>query len=213
MIPKTVENEYDLHPQPLPETMNRFFNDKPGNDFFTFLYVATYTPHKNIKTLIPAIQILKDRGVKARLALSLTKDELAKYFGQQAADLTASGHILPLGWVNKEYLHSLYQACSACVMPSLLECLSGSYLEAMNWGKPQICSDLPFARDTCGPASIYADPENSRDWADKMQKLMEDRELRETLVQEGHKRINLFSATWVEAAKKAHSLFESLASH
>ncbi len=213
VIPKAVENEYDLLPQALPETVSRFFNDKLGKEFFTFLYVATYSPHKNFKILISAIQILKDRGVKARLALSLTKDDLAKYFGQQATDLVASGHLLPLGWVHKEYLYNLYHSCSACVMPSLLECLSGAYLESMNWGKAQICSDLPFARDTCGSASIYADPENHRDWADKMLKLMEDRPLRDMLVQEGYKRIKQFPATWVDVAKKAHSVFESMMSH
>jgi hypothetical protein len=38
-------------------------------------------------------------------------------------------------------------------MPSKLESLSSSHLEAMSWSVPQVVSDLPFARETCGIAS------------------------------------------------------------
>jgi glycosyltransferase involved in cell wall biosynthesis len=210
VIPKAVECDRDLKRLPLPENMRVLFDGKLGKDAFTFLYVATNCPHKNFGVLISAMQMLKQRGENIRLALSLTEEDLRAMADLQANDLVSSGHILPLGWVRKEHLRDVYDNCSACVMPSLIECLSSSYLEAMQWGKPQICSDLPFAHDTCGSASAYADPNDPQDWAEKMLALKNDRISKTALVEEGWKRISQFPQTWLDVAKKFHRLFEDV---
>jgi glycosyltransferase involved in cell wall biosynthesis len=213
VIPKAVEDETDIQHKQIPQRMRGLFDGKLGRGAFTFLYVATNLPHKNIATLISAIEILRDRGEKIRLVLSVSEKDLRSIDSVQAADLVKCGYILPVGWVEKDFLRDLYDNSTACVMPSFLECLSSSYLEAMQWGKPQICSDMPFAHETCGSASVYADPNDPRDWADKMASLAHDPLLQSSLAEKGHWQIKQFPQSWSDVASRFHQLFEGLLSN
>jgi glycosyltransferase involved in cell wall biosynthesis len=173
-----------------------------GRDTFTFLYVATGEPHKNHKTLLLAMELLRRSGARVRLALSLSEHELLRLGGSSARDLIRSGYVLPLGWVPKEHLRALYDACGACVMPSVLESLSSAHLEAMHWGKPQVCADLPYARDLCGEAASYAAAEDPSQWAAKMQTIVQDEPLRVGLIKAGYERMKDYPATWKEVAQR-----------
>ncbi len=127
------------------------------------------------------------------------------------ASLIESGHLLPLGWINKEQLLAVYEACDACVMPSKSEQLSSAHLEAMHWRKPQISADLPYAHDLCGDATLYADPDDPADWAAKMQTLMENPERRDRLVAAGLDRMKSFPKTWKEVARRVRTFLAEVA--
>ena len=182
-----------------------------GPSSFTFLYIATCLPHKNHKTLLAAMEILRNRGIAARLVLSATEKQLQQsYDAKKVLSLIKSGQILPLGWVNKEQLAAIYDASDACVMPSHLEQLSSANLEAMHWKKSQISADLAFAHDLCGDASLYANPNDPNDWADKMQALIEYPELRNQLIANGVNRMKYFPQSWQEVARKEKAFLEAI---
>ena len=54
----------------------------------------------------------------------------------------------------------LYSISDFMFLPTLLECFSASYSEAMFMKKIILTSDLPFARSICGDGAIYFDPIN-----------------------------------------------------
>ena len=202
-IPKAVESSQDMMLQPLSPELQQQFNSGLGRSAFTFLYVAFPWPHKNQKTVVAAMEILRTRGIAARLVFSATEEQLRRCCNaEQISSLMKSGHLLPLGWIPDEQLFSLYEACDACVMPSHLEQLSSSHLEAMHWKKSQISADLPYAHDLCGDATLYADPNDAADWATKMQMLMENPEQRGRLVAAGLARMMTFPQTWREVARR-----------
>ena len=63
-------------------------------------------------------------------------------------------------------------------MPSHLESLSSAHLEAMQWGRPQITADLPYARDLCGPAALYVPVDDWNAWRREIERLRDDEPLR-----------------------------------
>ena len=213
VIPKAVESSQDFDPQPLSIEFKRILDNNSGRSLFTFIFVATCLPHKNHKTVVAAIEILRNRGIAARLAVSATEEQLKRSCNaEQVLSLIKSGHLLPLGWINKEQLAAIYDASDACVMPSHLEQLSSANLEAMHWKKPQISADLTFAHDLCGDASLYANPNDPNDWADKMQTLLENPELRDQLTENGFSRMKAFPQSWQEVARRERAFLAEVVS-
>jgi glycosyltransferase involved in cell wall biosynthesis len=212
VAPKAVENVQDFLPEALPTDLQVKLANGLGAKTFTFLYVSTDYPHKNHKTLVEVFNILASAGVNVRAVLTIGFDELLNIGGEKARILVESGHLIPIGWAKKTYLKALYDACDACLMPSVLESLSSTHLEAMQWGKPQISSDLPYARDLCRGAALYASAEEPADWVARVQEFISDATLRKNLVQAGHERMKQFPATWGEVAHIVHTFLEEIVS-
>lgn len=185
VIPKAVENETDLQLQPLSDEIVLALARAPRPSRFRFLYVATASGHKNHRLLYSAMELARRRGIDLSLLLTLTESEISQTGGELGSSLVSSGHVIPVGFVSKSQLKALYEAADACVMPSLLESLSSANLEAMEWERPQIAADLPYARDLCEDAALYCSPFDPEAWADSMAALAHSETLRRDLVARG----------------------------
>ena len=204
VLPKAVIPTLDDACRPLSPDLEEAIRGTYGT--VTALYVATATPHKNHRLLAGMMEICRRRAINARLVVTLEPKQWATAGGPSAASLAGSGHVIPVGWVPKDQLPRLYAAADFCVMPSLLESLSSAHLEAMQWRRPQIVADLPYARDLCGDAALYADPCDALQWALKLQLLQGDTALRDRLVSRGIERLKGFPATWYEMAERLRSI-------
>lgn len=214
VIPKAVENGRDVVPEPLcPALLSQMNQYNTASKKFdgSWLYVATALPHKNHEVLFRAFNLLRRRGKNHRLILTIDESSALQVGGGIVHELIQSGNLIPIGWINKEQLKSLYESCNGCVMPSVLESLSSSHLEAMEWGIPQITCDLPYARDLCGDAAIYVDPHSEEAWADAIERLNEDENLKKRLVDAGRTRMQLFPRTWDECADRIREFFINIA--
>jgi len=209
VIPKAVETSFDVRWEPLPTRFLSMLERSEGS--VRYLYVATGYPHKNHEVLIHAADLLAQRGVRCQLVFTVDEPEVLHLGGERAAKLLETGTVVPLGWVEKRFLRALYAKADACVMPSLLESLSSAHLEAMRWERPQVSSDLPYARDLCGSASLYASPRSALEWAGQMERLVLDQHLRETLVANGRRRIACYPELWREVADRVHEVLGRLA--
>ena len=209
VAPKAVEREGDIQREPLPEVLARKLEAGLGRGAFTCLYVSTWMPHKNHITLLRAFSQLAQRRIAARLILTVTEQEILATGFTGAAALLESGYVVATGWVEKAFLHSLYEECDACLMPSHLESLSSAHLEAMQWRRPQITADLPYARDLCGPAALYVPVDDWNAWAREIERLRDDEPLRRELVMAGSTRMNHYPASWTEAANTVHRVLAS----
>jgi glycosyltransferase involved in cell wall biosynthesis len=208
VVSKAVERDEDTRVEQLPEEMLTILNKK--KDDFTFLYVATNSPHKNYQVLVDTFDLLSKESAHLRLILTISAEDLIFLGGDKAKRLIEAGYIAPVGWVKKQYLKALYQAADACLMPSVLESLSSAHLEAMMWGKPQIVSDLPFSRDLCGDAAVYVSAVDPNQWAQSIQELAGNSIVRQELVRVGHERMALFPKTWDDVARQIHRVFDEL---
>lgn len=214
VVPKAVEHADSEKPE-LSEKLKSILESGLGRSAFTFLYVATGVPHKNHGVLLRAMDALRNEGVSARLVLTLTPEQILAVAGESlrgsVAGLIESGHVVAAGWIDSRHLRPLYEACDACVMPSVMESLSSSHLEAMDWGRPQVTADLPYARDLCGDAALYAPPDDAAAWAEAMRRIMNEPALRGTLVAAGHRRMLDFPRDWGEAARRVRAFIAEIA--
>ena len=210
VAPKAVERAIDVRPEPLPPSLQGALERGLGRSTFTFLYVSTYMLHKNHGTLIRAFSELARRNVRARVILTIEPEEILDAGGPETAGLIEKGYIVPVGWVAKPYLRSLYAACDACLMPSVLESLSSAHLETMEWGLPQITADIVHAHEVCGPAALYVRKNDARAWVEQIERIMGDESLRRELIHAGHEQMNLFPTSWDEASETVYRFLESI---
>jgi len=75
--------------------------------------------------------------------------------------------VVTLGTVSIYQCPPLYEMSDALFLPTLLECFSASYAEAMFMEKTILTSDKSFARTICSEAAYYFDPLNIEDMANK----------------------------------------------
>lgn len=115
-------------------------------------------------------------------------------------------NLIQLGVVSDAQLHTLYQNAYATLVPSLYEGFGIPLLEAVSSNSPLIISDIPVFREIIKEAAIYFDPHNSDDIVAKIEYLLENSELRESLIINGRKILPLYS--WNSYAEQLKELVE-----
>jgi glycosyltransferase involved in cell wall biosynthesis len=207
VVPKAVVGAgADTHADPSPRIASLL---ACAADSAKLVYVATVAPHKNHKVLAPVMHEFRRRGVAITLVLTISAEQWVQVAGPEAASLVESGHVIPLGWVDKDELQGLYQACDASIMPSLTESLSSTHIEAMLWQCPQVISDLPYAHDLCREAALYAAPGDPAAWCAQIERLLGDSGLRKQLVLRGLERVKDFPSSWTAMAEAIRPVFEA----
>jgi glycosyltransferase involved in cell wall biosynthesis len=79
----------------------------------------------------------------------------------------------------------LYKSCDISFMPTVMETFSATYPEAMAMSVPIVTSDLSFAKDVCGDAALYFEPNNVQSAATQLLRVIRDRDLRTRLTETG----------------------------
>lgn len=191
----TVTNtcsSYYFNPKKFPNKLPDNINQE-----FRFLTLSAYYGHKNIEVIKSVIAKLPDTSKKnIRFVLTLPSDIFQSLFTKEEQK-----YIHNVGPVPMEECASLYQECDAMFLPTLLECFSASYPEAMAMEKPIVTSDLGFARTVCADAAIYFDPIDSEDVTQKVIQLYQDQVLQKKLIAHGVKRLNVFDNPQSRARK------------
>ena len=119
------------------------------------------------------------------------------------------GQLINIGQVKAEEGASLYEECDAMFLPTLLECFSASYAEAMKLRKPIITSDMGFAHTVCKDAALYVNPMDENDIASKIIELSTSQELQEDLMNKGVERLQKFGSS-KDRAKRYIQICKSL---
>lgn len=151
------------------------------NNEFRFLTLSANYPHKNLDVIHDVIRELKRRGRKNVQFVITLPDDVFKSFRQPDTD----DQIINRGPAPISQCPSLYRDCDAMFLPTLLECFSASYAEAMKMGRPILTSDLGFAHTVCKKAALYFDPLDSADIADHIGSVIDNKDLRNKMVEEG----------------------------
>lgn len=185
---------------------NAWYSDPPaarprlpprGANTFRLLTLSSYYAHKNLELIPGVIDALPER-VKARVefVLTLTQQEYRAHIGARVP------HQIQLtGPVPPPECPSLYAECDAMFLPTLAECFSASYPEAMKMRTPIITSDLGFARSICGDAALYFAPRDAASAAQQITRLVDDAALRHSLRERGAGRLAAFDTPAQRADK------------
>jgi len=164
------------------------------------LYVGTLQPRKNIDTLIAAFSKFKKNYPEFKLIIVGKKGWLYEHIFKKVAELNLKKEVAFKGYVSDNQLTSLYQNAFCFVMPSLYEGFGIPVLEAMSFGCPVISSFTSSLPEVGGDASLYFDPKDPLELAEKLTELAQNRKLRSELIKKGMERIKLFS--WKKCAEE-----------
>jgi glycosyltransferase involved in cell wall biosynthesis len=161
-----------------PRNFENKLPEKQDSREVRLLTVSANYPHKNLDIIKNVLDHLFEKDEQRfKFVLTLPED----VFNENFADVKYKNHILNVGPVSIDECPSLYSECDMMFLPTLLECFSASYVEAMVMEKPIITSDLGFAHTICKDAAIYVDPLDGKDIAEKIIKLADDQKLQEKL--------------------------------
>ena len=162
-----------------------------------FLTVSSYYPHKNLEIIPEVLKALPSALLgRVEFVLTLAENEYRARIGTEIpAQVRLVGPILPPA------CPALYAECDAMFLPTLAECFSASYPEAMKMGKPILTTDLGFARSICQDAALYFRPRDARSAAQQIVRLIEEDDLRNALRLAGTTRLAAFDSP-AERARK-----------
>ena len=161
------------------------------------LAVSSIDPRKNFSMLLKAFVHVKDRNVK--LYIVGGQDTIYSTSIAELCEESGSERIKWLERINDMALKQYYHHALCFVYPSLYEGFGIPPLEAMACGVPTIVSDIPALKEVCGEASLYINPHDEKDIADKINLLVSDENLRQKLIIKGRKRCAIFD--WRHSAK------------
>ncbi|SIO62251.1 Glycosyltransferase involved in cell wall bisynthesis [Singulisphaera sp. GP187] len=117
----------------------------------------------------------------------------------------------PFIWTNEvsdETLRILYQRCSAFVLPSFYEGFGLPLLEAMQCGAPVIAGNNSSQIEVVGDAGLLANVSDASDIAEKLERILENPELAQTLRDRASVQSRQFS--WDLTAERTAKAVEGL---
>jgi glycosyltransferase involved in cell wall biosynthesis len=169
------------------------------------LFVGTFEPRKNLKTLLRAMQttppdlklvVVGETGwgnnEPTRLARELNVDERVHFAGR----------------VSDEERDDLYRNTRVFVFPSLSEGFGLPVLEAMSLGAPVICGDAGSLSEIAGDAAVLVDPLDHESLARQITTMWTDEALRAEYARRGLARAKEFS--WRKAAEQTLEIYQSV---
>lgn len=163
------------------------------------IHVGTIQPRKNIGILVEAWDILRSRlDNPPQLLLAGKRGWLYDSLLQSIADKGLGNLIKLADYVARDDLPALYSGALAMTFPSLYEGFGLPPLEAMACGTPVLASSASSVPEVVGEAGILLDPTNAMAWADAVERVMNDGELRAVLSGKGLARAARF--TWERCA-------------
>lgn len=154
---------------------------------YLFTVLANY-PHKNLKTLLQAFEIIGKDNPELDLVIC--------GLGKQAS---STNRIKYLGYVTREELASLYTGALAFVFPSAYEGFGYPVLEAMSYGTPVISSNATSLAEVVGDGGILVDPHDVSQYVKAFRRISKSKDVRNELIKRGTKRS--YELKWESTAK------------
>jgi len=173
----------------------------PQFEGVTCLSISNHYLHKNFEIIEGIVKYLKKEhpGFNVRFVVTFDEKEMPI-----PADIRDS--IIYTGKVDVSECPYLYEQCDIMFMPTLMECFTATYPEAMRMGKPIVTTDLEFARGLCGEAACYYSAVDPKAAAEAIYMVATQKEYAARLVENGMKQLLTYDNYEKRAEKLVHIL-------
>lgn len=172
------------------------------------LFVGTLQPRKNIEGLIHAFSKVKEKNPDLQLVIIGRKGWLYDEILAAPQKYGVEKDVKFLDFVKDEELPTFYKNAVCFVLPSLYEGFGLPVLEAMKYGCPVITSNISSMPEAGGDAALYVNPDNIEDIAEKIEKVVGDENLQETMRKKGLQQVKKFS--WEKSANDVLAVLEDV---
>jgi glycosyltransferase involved in cell wall biosynthesis len=178
--------------------------------------------HKNHRTVIEALRILRQKGYRTVVAASGRAEDYRhpEHFAALQALVHAYGlthNFRFLGTVPRPHVFALMRSCTALINPSLSEGWSTTVEESKSLGVPMLLSDLRVHREQAGDYASFFDPEAAGQLASLMARhealphsSRRDRE--KEAVAASQQRTRQFAVDFAETVERAAALYQHASS-
>lgn len=172
-----------------------------------FIFVGTIQKHKNLLNLLEAFAILPPTFESYKLVLVGKPDNAQKELKKLIDKLSLEKKIIFTTHVSEAEKITLIKKSKALLLVSNYEGFGFPILEAQSLGVPVIVSNNSSLPEIAGEAALFVNQNDSKDIAKKMEQLLNNIALCDTLIIKGLKNIERFS--WEDCARKTLSLYSS----
>lgn len=183
-----------------PEQWRREIKLPPFNGS-TMLTVSSTGIHKNLGIMVPVAEYLGQKLPDFRFRFVLTCKEAPFDLPEHLKK-----HFVFVGKVDISECPNLYEQADIMFMPTLMECFTATYPEAMRMEVPIVTTDLEFARGLCGAAACYYSALDAKAAAEAIYKVATDKEYAQKLVAAGKEQLKKFDNYEQRAEKLVHIL-------
>ena len=169
------------------------------------LYVGNAYPHKNLEFLIQAWLNFKE---DYQLVLVGRKDYFYQRLEKMIQDLGLENKIILTGYLSDSELAGFYQQAQAYVFSSLCEGFGLPPLEAMQFNLPILVSNTSCLPEILEDSALYFCPKDQDDFLEKLDKIMNDEELRKGFIVNFQKL--LLKYNWQTMAEEILNIYQNL---
>jgi glycosyltransferase involved in cell wall biosynthesis len=155
------------------------------------LCLTRYYEHKNVEVFLSVGKLIKEKAMPYKIVSTIGADQHPKAL-KFIEDIRKEGLediIINIGRVPITDVPSLYNLTDGCILPTLLESFSATYVDSMNFGKPIFTSNRDFAADACQDAAYYFDPYDAKDILETIDRAFNNKSEMFEKVEYGKKRI------------------------
>lgn len=170
------------------------------------LFVGARNGYKNFDSFISAaVRLLNDD-----LGLSIVCVGGGKFNSSELSllkKLNISNKVFQYS-LNDNSLVYFYRQADLFVFPSLYEGFGIPLLEAFSCDCPVVCSNSSSLAEISGNGAVYFDPMDINSIHSSIAKVLNNNKLQEELIQNGRKRLKLFS--WEKTARETKKVYDSV---
>ena len=187
VVPNAVD--YSLFSKPISAETSRMLRDKLGKKEGDIFLITTsrLVPKNGISDIIESLKYL---SLNVKL-LILGTGYLDSYLQSRVSNLGLVDRVQFLGFIPHSEMPAYLDMSDIFIRPSLSEGFGNSFIEAMAAGIPVIATPVggivDFLRD--GETGLFCEVKNPKSIAQKVEKLIKDRESREYIVRQAKKMV------------------------
>ena len=167
------------------------------------LYVGNQKPHKNVRLLVEAYQLLRGR-INHKLVIVGKKDLL---FQKGLSNNMLEGVVL-VGEVSDGLMPQFYSGADIYASPSLYEGFGLPLIEAIACRTPVVAISSPSSDEILGGAGYIVKGNQPERLAEAIYTVLSDDDLRNSIVKNGLGRIKQFS--WEKSAKRILEIYDEV---
>jgi len=138
---------------------------------YDFCYVSLAHKHKNHALLFNALELLANKGLRLRLAVTIERDEYALIDKIDRINAIGSVQVTNMGVISKKAVCKLYSDSKCLVFPSLEESFGLGLIEAVEMGLDVVAADLKYVYEVVNPSLVF-DPNNSKSCANAIERYL-----------------------------------------
>lgn len=192
---------------PVSDDVKHSVREKYSGSCEFFIFIGALNPRKNIPGLLKSFEIFKEKtALDHKLLVVGDKMHLTGELNKTHAGMKHKNDVIFVGRLEVHELHKVLASALALVFIPYFEGFGIPIVEAFYCDVPVICSDRTSVPEVAGDAALMADPDDHNKIAVNMQKIADNKELRNELISKGRTQREKFS--WDKSAQRFRNCIE-----